>query len=323
MNEKFVYYEPVDTDTGLNHDRGATSVLLANPQENHLEEVPLQSAAASPQNRPEAIPQLPEVTPRLLSPEAAVRYVINTQFKNDATSYDIPLGDLINTGLIAAYQAELRIQALQASGDWYSIADEEGEARAERSYLFESIKYALSAFIQSEYRRHAQRSMPLGERFTAAPGVTDVETHVLNQISKNEAMPKAEEVVDRLTDREHTVFMGLLEGMSHQEIAQQLGIEATTSSDYLRNAVTKIREVLGIEKTLPIEFFKRRGLAQTAAQQEQTQRAKELGLSKKQLRQKEYQRQYYLNRQQAIQERMREYQRKKRSLKRPVDKDEK
>lgn len=78
----------------------------------------------------------------------------------------------------------------------------------------------------------------------------------VTEIEYNDLLEKAEKIIDRLPERQKTIFfLSKKEGLSNDEISRKLNITKKTVENYLTNAKSSIKKALVNEGLLSLLFY--------------------------------------------------------------------
>lgn len=107
--------------------------------------------------------------------------------------------------------------------------------------------------IRKHFRQLMRKKKHL-EKF-AAYSLEDDNTTV-TEAEYNDLLEKAEKIIDRLPDRQRTIFiLSKKEGLSNDEISAKLNITKKTVENYLTNAKSAVKKALVDEGLLSLLFY--------------------------------------------------------------------
>ncbi|MBN2762482.1 MAG: sigma-70 family RNA polymerase sigma factor [Bacteroidales bacterium] len=92
--------------------------------------------------------------------------------------------------------------------------------------------------------------------FATALNVRTQDNKTVTEIEYNDLLEKAEKIIDRLSNRQKTIFLlSKKEGLSNDEISARLNITKKTVENYLAKAKTFIKKALVDEGLLSLLFY--------------------------------------------------------------------
>ena len=123
----------------------------------------------------------------------------------------------------------------------WETRDQMHKTKSLLAYIYRSVRNDCLDFL-----KHRQVISEYVTSLSSDPDIVHDDAHPLSLILSNESVNEIERAIDSLPSRCKEIFLlARLEGLSHQDIAKQLGITVNTVKAQITIAIDKLHQMLG------------------------------------------------------------------------------
>ncbi len=205
------------------------------------------------------IPTMPEVSTHFAVPTEVIASLVNKRI-GDTERKGVSHDELINDGLYYLYEAEQLLLELKKKGEWINNDNQPAERAFLLAYVYNHLRRDLAPHFRNrttsldgETNDDEDNAKPIDTISSVDSYSGDTEHVAIVNTLLSECLKLA---ADSFTKREKLVFIGVMNGKTYAQIAEESeNLTAEQLKDAMKNVVSKLRIYLGIDTDLPFALF--------------------------------------------------------------------